>query len=915
MPAPHLFVSYASADHERVERIVAALERAGISVWQDKSGIPGGANYGPEIVGAIRESAALLLICSPASYASRNVRQEVALAWKHERPILPVLLDRADIPDELAYWLEAAQWIELLDRSETAWLPDLRRALERVGVVAVAAPQPLPAKRMLPRPRTPLVGRASELVTARAFLVDDAVPLLTLSGAGGVGKTRLALAIGQDLAGSFADGALFVDLSPIRDPALVIAAIAQAADVRESAERPLAESLAVALRSQQLLMVLDNCEQVLAAAPFVADLLDACPALQILATSRAPLRIRGEQMLPVPPLALPESTADAEQLARVDAVALFVQRARAANPSFALTDGNAAAVAAICRRVDGLPLALELAAARLRLLSIDGLATHLDQRLGVLAAGERDLPGRHQALRATIAWSYDLLDDAARVLFAVLGVFAGGFDATAAAAVTGRDHLELLDGLGALIDQSLLRRQEQPGGGVRFGMLEIIRDYALESLTESGQAAAIRNRHLAWAIATVQEIWPSRATAPVSVEALGRLVVERDNLRAALTWAIESEHTDAALQLTSDLAESWSLRGEFSEGRAWLERALALPGGVPMLRSSALYAIAALEAFQGDPSAPGHAAECLRLAHGYGDTLEVVRAHFVSSFCNRTGSPAELEHAEAGLALARQVGDKGWIGYLTLRLGDALGTLADYDRAVELHRESARLFGEAGDRWGEMNAVTSLANNLLPLDRSDDAEPLYRRGCQIGWELDSPWGILEGLAGVAVIASERGDMTTAAHYVGVAEGLAEPIGFVIWPTTRRLLARATAAATETLGDEEVAWQRRAGRSLARDRDSVQALILSDQLPADSPAMRTATHLDAHPDVGSGQRGLSTRELEMLRLLTQRLPDQEIAARLTISTNEAGATAASLFRKLGVANRREATALAVREAVV
>ena len=286
----------------------------------------------------------------------------------------------------------------------------------------MAAPSPEHGVR-LPVVRTSLVGRVAERAAARTFLLDEAVPLLTLTGPGGVGKTRLALAIAHDLADSFVDGAVFVDLTPIRDPTLVLPAVARAVGVRDTAERPLAESLAATLRPQQLLLVLDNCEQVLDAMPAITELLAACPALQVLATSRAPLRLRGEQVLPVPPLALPDSNDDAEQFSQSDAVALLVQRARSGDPSFALTAANAVTVAKICRGVDGLPLAIELAAARLRLMPPEALLARLTDRLGTLAGGERDRPDRHRALRDTIAWSYDLLSPDQQILFRRLSVF------------------------------------------------------------------------------------------------------------------------------------------------------------------------------------------------------------------------------------------------------------------------------------------------------------------------------------------------------------------------------------------------------------------------------------------------------------------------------------------------------------
>ncbi len=490
---PHVFVSYASPDHARVLPLVAALERAGIPVWLDRTGIPGGANYGPEIVAAIRESGALLVCCSAAAFASRNVRQEVALAWKHERPILPLLLERATVPDDLAYWLEAAQWVEVLDRPERDWLPEVLHGLVRAGVAVAPPPRDAPPSSTdtpgpirLPTPLTALLGRDAEVRQVVGLLASHR--LVTLTGPGGVGKTRLAIEAARAAAPAFPDGVVFVDLAPLRDPALVLPAIAQVLEVREAPGIPLDRALAAALGERRLLLVLDNLEQVVAAAAGIAALLTACPQLVVLATSRAALAVRGERILPVEPLPLPDEGEAPADLAASPAVRLFAERADEARPGFGLTAANAPTVAAICARLDGLPLAIELAAARVKLLAPEALLAKLASRLPLLTSGARDLPDRQRTLRGAIAWSHDLLSKDEQALFRRLAVFAGGFTLEAADAVVNPDAgFETMDVLAALVDESLVR-QEHTTGEPRFRMLETVREFAAERLAGERRA-------------------------------------------------------------------------------------------------------------------------------------------------------------------------------------------------------------------------------------------------------------------------------------------------------------------------------------------------------------------------------------------------------------------------------------------
>lgn len=422
---PYVFLSYASVERERALAIADTLEGAGVPVWLDRRSIAGGSRWNTGIVQGIKGCAVLALAATPAAVASRHVQRELQLAVEFDRPVLPLLLEPVQFPDALRYALAGVQWVDLLDRPANQWLPDILRALAGLGVTrstdaAIRYASSVPngstgpgmaaPRTNLPAALTSFVGRQQEIADVTHIL--ETARLVTLTGPGGTGKTRLALALAEQVLSEYPDGVWFVDLSPLVGPALVVSSIAQTLGVRESEGRSLGEALTASLREKRTLLVLDNFEQVVEAAPLLRDLLAGAHGLTLLVTSRVVLHVTGEHEYAVPPLPLPDAEAGPSQdaLARNPAVALFVERARGVKREFTPTQENATAVVEICTRLDGLPLAIELAASRIRLLSPDAIRARLVERLKLLTGGARDLPARQQTLHGTIRWSYDLLD-------------------------------------------------------------------------------------------------------------------------------------------------------------------------------------------------------------------------------------------------------------------------------------------------------------------------------------------------------------------------------------------------------------------------------------------------------------------------------------------------------------------------
>jgi predicted ATPase/DNA-binding SARP family transcriptional activator/Tfp pilus assembly protein PilF len=819
-----------------------------------------------------------------AIWALRAVLTTDSCQEEAARALMRVLLAEGRPAEALRVYRGLARAL----REELAVVParETEALQARIRLHAQAPAPPPAAPNNLPGAATSFVGREAELAALEHALLrgqagqqEPGARLLTLVGVGGTGKTRLALALAEAALAAYSDGVWLVELAPLApsrslDPMPIVRAAVPVLGLREQPGQALLKTLTGYLKDRRLLLVLDNCEHLVAAcAALAARLLADCRGLQLLVTSREALGMAGETLWPVPPLALPPAAAETppELVIRAEAVQLFVARAQAARPGFALTAANARGAAAICRGLDGLPLAIELAAARLHGMAVEEVAARLDDRFRLLRRGNRAALPRHQTLQAALDWGWDLLSEQERALLRRLAAFSGGWTLAASELVCAgvRDGIEadevltLLDGL---VSKSFAHLEAGASGTARYGLLETVRQYAAMRLAEAGEGAAVRDRHLTWCVALAEASEPHLMGAG-QAEWLGRLEAEHDNLRAALRWAQDSGEYALGLRLAGALWRFWHMHGHLSEGRRWLAAMLARPEGVLAVdRARALNGAGVLALHQGDPAqAAQHHEACLVLRRTLGDAGRIADsltnlgnvAVFVGeldraaalyeqsldlrrALGDRWGEAAALnnlarvvhqqgDHSRAAMlfeqsaAIYRALGDRAGTATALDNLGVVVGALGEYERAATLHLESLAMRRELHDPRSEAGSLTNLGDVALQQGAYARATTCYREGLSRYREVGDMAGIAASLEGLARAAGACGQWARTAWLLGAATSIRETIRAPLPSTEQRRFDGAEATARAALGAEqfEASWAR--GRASSLERAVMAAL--------------------------------------------------------------------------------------------
>jgi predicted ATPase/serine/threonine protein kinase/predicted transcriptional regulator len=732
---------------------------------------------------------------------------------------------------------------------------DLVAIRDRLSDLQLKRPGARPSN--LPVPGTAFVGRDKELAAAQALFLQPGVRLITVTGPGGIGKSRLALELAREMAGDFPSGVHFVPLSAVNDPSLITLVVAQTLGIRETGGQPPLDAVREYLGSLSapMLLLIDNFEHLVGAAPMLAELLTLAPNLKLLVTSRAALHIYQEHEFPVPSLSLPDarSLPPLEALSRYSAISLFVQRAVAVKPDFKLTEENASAVAEICWRLDGLPLAIELAAARTKLLSPSAMRTRLASSLQLLTGGARDLPARQQTLRQAIDWSFDLLSEPEQKLFRRLSVFLGGCTLEAVESVcdTKQDlRLGVLDGMASMVDKSLVRQIEQADGEPRFVMLKTIREYGLEKLTASGEEPLVRRAHAAYSLVLAEE----GAAEDVGANQTGwldRFELEHDNFRGALEWLTATGNSEWGLRLAAGLFRFWEMREHLAEGRDRLGKILELdPAAFPNLRQRALFAAGVLAIGQGDyvasdtlfnqsleianrladkrsvavsfnalavnardrndlPSSSALFEASLGLWRELKDRLAVARA--LSNLANIAKLQEDYPNARAlyeeCLAIFREVGDRTGVAWALNHQGDVARDQGDSVAARSLYDESLTNFRELNDRWGIAGCLADLGNLAREQKDYRAADSSYRESLRIFQELEHKRGVARLVESFACSVAAQSEAERALRLAGAAAALRQSIGAALTSAEQAKLERGLRSARQglTTTTERTAW--------------------------------------------------------------------------------------------------------------
>jgi predicted ATPase/DNA-binding CsgD family transcriptional regulator len=775
-----------------------------------------------------------------------------------------------------------------------------RSATTQPGTGGPAPLAVLPARRQvggaLPVPLSPLVGREPMVAAVRVLLEGEGVRLLTLTGPGGTGKTRLALAAAAevDAAGAFADGVVFVALAALSDPADVPSAILTALGLADPPLQSASAALAAALRDRRVLLVLDNFEHVAAAGAAVASLLAACPAVAALVTSRERLRIGGERVLSVPPLTLPRPDDAPATVAASESVALLQVRAQAVDPTFALTEDEVAIAGELCRRLDGLPLAIELAAARLRVMSASDLLARLERRLPLLTGGDRDLPARQRTMRDAIAWSHDLLDPAEQAFLRRLAVFVGGFTLEAAESVGGVAFAAggaVLDLLASLADKSLVRHDPAAPGGPRYVMIGTIREFATEQLRASGEEADVKTAHAAYFVAFANRAEVGLQSVAAALW-MASFHAEHHNVLSALGWLERSDRWGELLQLATSSFRFWD-RGLFwREGREWLERALDprhSEAGPPTLRALAAHHLSVLLLRLGDyDAAERRLAEALSILEPIGSPSKIAGIYITRGAVAEYRGDEDSAWASYMAALPRYRADENQTGIaIALHdLADCAYRRGDHDQAADMATEAIAAARAGSNRAVLVDALLSFAQAAIARWDWPAAIAALHESVSVCRETGHVLGGIDTLAGLAALAAATGETGRAVRLLGAVAALGDPHGLTKLPH-HVLHQRAIQTTRDALTDLEFTAGWRAGATLGYDEALAEGLAVT-VVPTTTPAIP-----------------LSSREDQILQLLAADLSYREIADRLFLSVRTVERHVARLFAKLGVHSRAAA----------